>query len=128
MAIVYDPANAVSRTDAESIKKIVDSGIKIQGGGKLDAILVSVSELGKLSRAKIAFLTPGLSAHYTAINRATSAASIITITTDIECVRVAKCIIGVSTQPNLTIYYSKEAADNAKIEFSQAFSMLVKQP
>jgi len=128
MAIVYDPASTSSKSDADGIKKMVDAGITMPSGGKLSAILVSVNELGKLSRARIAFLTPGLSKYFTGINTATSAASILTISTDIGCVRAAKCIIGVSTKPSLTIYYSKTAADNAKIEFSQAFSMLVKQP
>ncbi len=128
MAVVYDPANATSVADAQEIKKIVAGGIRMPDGSKLSAQLVGINELGKLSRARIAFLTPGLQADFTDIGTATSAASILTISTDIECVRAGKCIIGVEAKPVLTIYYSKQAADNAKIEFTQAFSMLVKQP
>ena len=132
IGIAYNPLSSTSASDAHNIKAMIDAGektgIKLPGRGKLSAILVSVNELGKLSRARIAFLTPGLEAYFANINTATSAASILTITTDIDCVRAAKCIIGIETKPNLTIYYSKSAADSAKIEFSQSFSMLVKQP
>ncbi len=128
MAIVYDPADATSKNDAQAIQSIVQAGVQIPGGGKLSTILVGINELGKLSRAKIAFLTPGITSHYDDINTATSAASILTFSTDIDCVKAAKCIIGVVTKPSVIIYYSKPAAEAAKIEFSQNFSMLVKQP
>jgi hypothetical protein len=128
IAIVFDSTDSPSRADAFRIKAMIDAGMQVPGGGRLSAMMVSVNDLGKLSRAQIAFITPGLEAHFTDISTATSAASILTITTDIECVRAAKCIVGISTKPSLTIYYSKPAADSAKIEFSQAFSMLVKQP
>ena len=114
IAIVYDPADAASVADAEKIEKIVHDGMTIPGGGKLSAMRVSVSELAKLSRVKVAFLTTGLGPHFTSINTATSAASILTISTDLDCVRAAKCIIGVATQPGVSIYYSKAAADSAK--------------
>jgi hypothetical protein len=127
-AILYDPSNSASEADAKNIKKIIDAGMQAPGGNKLSAILVSVHELGKLSRAKIAFLTPGLGSYLDDISTATSAASILTFSTDIDCVRAGKCIIGITTSPSLTIYYSKPAAEAAKIEFSQNFSMLVKQP
>lgn len=125
MAVVYDPANAASKTDADNIKKIVDAGLDIPGGGKLSATLVGVGELSKLSSSKIAFITPGLSSQYGAI--AAAATGVLTITADIPCVKAGKCIIGVVTSPDVTIYYSKAAADAAKIDFSSAFTMLVKQ-
>jgi len=128
MAVVYDPANADSKTDAEGIKKNVDDGIDAPGGIKLSAMLVGVGELSKLSTAKIAFLTPGLSAHFDAIGAAAAGAGVLTISTDIECVKAGKCILGVATKPSVTMYYSKAASEAAKITFSQAFTLLVKQP
>src|SRR4051812_992719 len=61
IAIVYDPADPASMADAEKIEAIVSTGMTIPGGGKLSAIRVSVNELGKLSRVKVAFLTTRLS-------------------------------------------------------------------
>lgn len=125
MAVVYDPGNAASKSDADGIKKIVDAGVDVPGGGKVSATLVGVGELSKLSGYKIAFITPGLSAHYGAI--ASSSSGVLTITTDIDCVKAGKCTIGVVTSPDVTIYYSKAAGDAAKVDFSAAFAMLVKQ-
>jgi hypothetical protein len=125
MAVIYDPANAASKSDAEGIKKIVDGGVDVPGGGKLSATLVGVGELSKMSGYKIAFVTPGLSSHYGAIG--SSSSGVLTITADVDCVKAAKCIVGVVTSPDVAIYYSKPAADAAKIDFSSAFAMLVKQ-
>ncbi len=127
MAVIYDPADAVSSAEATGIKAIVDAGMPVPGGGKLSAILVGVGELSKLARAQIAFVTKGLTQYYADISTATSAASILTITTDIDCVSAAKCILGVATKPGITIYFSKTASDSAKIEFMQEFIMLAKQ-
>jgi hypothetical protein len=127
LGIIYDPTLMSSKSDAENIKKIVDAGIDLPGGGKLSALLVSVEELGKLSRVRAAFITPGLESHFADIALATSAASVLTMTTDVACVKAGTCIIGVATKPGVTIYFNKTAADAAKIEFSQAFAMLVRQ-
>jgi hypothetical protein len=128
MAVVYDPANAASKADAEGIKKTVDGGIDVPGGVKLSAMLVGVGELSKLSTAKIAFLTAGLASQFDAIGAAAAAAGVLTISTDVDCVKAGKCILGIVTKPSVTIYYSKPASEAAKISFSQAFTMLVKQP
>lgn len=126
MAVVYDPANAASKADAEAIKKIVDGGVDVPGGGKLSAALVGIGELSKLSGQKIAFVTPGLTSSYAAIGTAAAAGGVLTMTTDIDCVKAAKCVIGVVSAPAVTIYFSKAASEAAKIEFSSAFAMLAK--
>ena len=128
MAVVYDSANPVSKAEGEKVKSLIDAGIQLPGGGKLTALPITTAEIGKLSRAKLAYLTSGLGAQLNDVAAATAAASILTLTMDIDCVRVAHCIIGVETKPSVTIYFSKTAADDAKIEFVQAFNMVVKQP
>lgn len=49
------------------------------------------------------------------------------MSTDLGCVKANKCILGLVSKPSVDIYYSKSAADAAKITFSPAFTMLVKQ-
>ncbi|MDP9127182.1 MAG: hypothetical protein M3N08_02825 [Pseudomonadota bacterium] len=127
MAIIFDAAIPASKADADNVKAIVDAGINVPGGGKLSALLVNVNDLAKLSRVRLAFMTTGLAPHFADINLVTSAASVLTVSTDISCVTAGACIIGISNSPKLAIYFNKAAADAAKIEFSQGFAMLVRQ-
>jgi len=128
VAVIYDPSSAESKTDAESIKSDIDSGLEAPGGVKLAAHLTSTEELSGLSTAKIAFMARGLpKADYSRINAAASSAGVLTICTDIDCVRANKCVLGIVSKPQVEVYYSPAAAEAAKIGFASAFTMLAKQ-
>ncbi len=125
VAVVFDPAKPNSKAEAESIKAMIDSGMEPPGGIKLTATLVSSNEGHKMAGAKIVYIAQGSCSD--AVAATATAGGMLTISTDIDCVKAGKCIIGVVSKPNIEIYYSKAASDAAKIGFSQAFSMLVKQ-
>ncbi len=125
MAVIYDPANAESKSEADDVKTLIDAGLEVPGGVKITSLLVSTSDLAKLSGTKLAFVTKG--GCTAAAGAAATSSGILTMSTDIDCVRAGKCILGVVSKPSVEIYYSKAASDAAKIGFSQAFSMLVKQ-
>jgi hypothetical protein len=127
MAIVYDPANAESKAEANTVKSIIDAGLTGPGGIKISSLMVTTAELAKLSEAKLAYVTYGLKGSYDAIGAAASSNGVLTMSTDLECVKANKCILGVVSKPSVEIYYSKTAADAAKMGFAQAFAMLVKQ-
>ena len=127
IAIVFDPANGASKQEAGGIKAILDAGFEAPGDLKLTGVLVPVGDLATMADSKIAILTSGLSTHFDAISTAAASNSILTMSTDLSCVQANKCILGIVSRPNVEIYYSKTAADAAKISFSQAFKMLVKQ-
>lgn len=127
LAIVFDPANAESKTEAQEIKAVLDGNFQASGDIKLVGLLLPVQELGNISHHKIAIITGGLSKYYDAIGAATANTGILTMSTDLDCVRANKCILGIVSKPTVDIYYSRSAADSAKTGFSQAFTMLVKQ-
>lgn len=109
------------------MKAIVDNHFEISGDIKLLAVLVPTNDLNKLAGSRVALLTGGLSKYYEDINKIATSNSILTMSTDLACVRAGKCIIGIISKPMVEIYYSKSAAEAAKISFSQVFSLLVKQ-
>jgi hypothetical protein len=128
VAVIYDPASNISKADAEAIKSIFDQGLEAPGGVKLNAQLTAVGELSRLAGAKIAFLAHGLPvADYSAISAATSSAGVLTICTDIDCVKGNKCVLGVVSRPQVEVYYSPVAAEAANVSFASAFTMLAKQ-
>ncbi len=125
VAIIYNPALSESKTEAESLKATIDAGVEAPGGVKLTAILVSTDNLSKLSEAKIGIVTAGGCTD--AVSAAAATYGVLTMSSDLECVKANRCIIGVVSRPSVEIYLSKSAADAAKIGFSQAFIMIVKQ-
>ena len=127
LAIIYDPANSASQQEAAGIRAILDGGFKAPGDLKLTGMLVPVGDLGKMAGSRIAILTSGLSAHYSAISNTAAANSILTMSTDLSCVQTNKCVLGLVSKPHVEIYYSKAAAAAAKISFGQVFAMLVKE-
>lgn len=127
VAILFDPSSPASKMEADGIKAILNEGQLETRGVKFTGILVPVNDLGKMVGSRIAFLTGGLAAHYDAIHDTAANNNILTISTDLACVRANKCVLGIMSQPSVEIYYSKTAADTTKIVFGPAFTMLVKQ-
>lgn len=127
LAILFDPANAASKEEANGIKAILDGGFEAPGDLKLTGVLVPVSDLGKIAGSKIAILTDGLHAYYGAISAVAATNSVLTMSTDLGCVQANQCILGIVSRPHVEIYYSKTAAAAAKISFGQVFTMLAKQ-
>jgi len=125
VGIVFDPANGASKADADAIKAAIDGGLEGPGGVKLTGQMVAVSDLGKLSGAKIVILAAGVGkGSFDAIATASSGA--LTLSTDLDCVKSNKCVLGIVSKPAVEIYFSKAAADAAHIGFAAAFAMLAK--
>lgn len=127
VGILFNPANTASIEEAKGIKAILDNGFETPGNLKLTGRLIPVNALSTIAGTKIAVLTSGLNASYDAISAAAISNNILTMSTDVSCVRANKCALGIVSKPHVEIYYSKAAADAAKVGFGEAFTMLVKQ-
>lgn len=126
VAIVYDPANPASKSDADAIKAAIEASPTVSGM-TLTPTMVTISDLGKLAQSKMAILAYGLKSSFDAIAAAAVPGGTLTISTDLDCVKSNKCVLGVVSAPSVDIYYSKTAADAGKVGFAPAFTMLVKQ-
>lgn len=128
IALIYDPNSAASKADAEDVLPAFDRGIEAPNGAKYTALLVPVSDLGKISQARAAFLMQGTRGSMDAIYEAANAAHVPTMSSDLSCVQNNKCVLGIVTggASSVDIYFSKTAADAAKIVFAPAFMMLAK--
>jgi hypothetical protein len=125
-AIVFDPANAASKADADAIAAAIGSGLAIKGG-TLKAQLVPVNEIGSLGNVKVIFVAHGLGDHMSAVAEASRAGSILTISNDMNCVEVGLCVVGVESKPKVSIVVSKSATAAANLQFGAAFLMMVQE-
>lgn len=126
VAIVYDPAQSSSEQEANSLKSIIDSGLDLPGDLSVDGVMVPTTQMGKIAGSRIALITTGLDNYYNAISATSSQNKILTMSTDLNCVRQNKCVLGIISKPRVEIYYSRIAAENAQISYGEAFTTLIK--
>ena len=123
--IIYEPGNAASEAEAGAIEAAVGGGLAV-GGGTLRVRRVAANALARLAGAQVAFVTTGVRDQQQ-VGDAAARAGILTITSDIGCVRAAHCVVAVSSAPRTQITVSRAAARAANIRFGSAFLMLVKE-
>jgi hypothetical protein len=127
VAIVFDPASAESMADADAIKGSFDEGLGGPGSVALNGVLTSASDLGAIDRAKIIVVAKGVGqSALDAVAAAADATGALSISTDLDCVKAQKCVLGIISKPNVEIYISRRAAEAAKVEFAPAFTMLAR--
>ena len=124
MLVVYDPSQATSKQEANAIIAEIGDGLAVSSEITVSAIALPVDELVKNENAKLVFVTAGLNRSWDEMQHHFIGS--LSITTDINCVRAARCIVGVVSQPTVEIYYSPAAAEAQEISFSDAFAMLAK--
>ncbi len=124
MLVVYDPGNAASKQEAQSIVAEFGDGLRASSDVMVTASLLPVGELARHEDVKLVFVTAGLARSWDLLQR--QADGMLTITTDLDCVRADRCVVGIVSQPTVEIYYSRAAAEAQKIRFSDAFAMLAK--
>lgn len=127
MAIVFDPLNPESRADADGIKAFADDEGKGLGGERLIGMKVAVNDLAKLKGAKVVFVAKGVAADgLETVALVAAANGILSISTDLACVKAGKCVLGIVTRPTVEIYFSRSAASASHLGFSSSFIMLAK--
>lgn len=127
VAIVFDAANADSQKDADALKGILGSGLKV-GSATLTPVMVPVGQVDSaLGDAKVAFVTAGLAAQHEKIFAVTKAKKILSVSTDAACVQSARCVMGVKSEPKVEILINKAAAEASSVSFAPAFRMMISE-
>jgi hypothetical protein len=127
MAVAFDAARPESRMDAEAIKAAVDSGLDVPGGERLTAMTVAAEDLPKLKGATVIFLAKDIGPDALRVVAQSAAANgILSISTDVACVRANECVLGIVSRPTVEIYFSRAAAAASHLGFTSAFIMLAK--
>jgi len=127
MAIVFDPANPESRADADMIKAFADDESMAPSGDRLIGMKVAVNDLAKLKGAKVVFVAKGVGADgFETVALAAAADGLLSMSTDLACVKAGKCVLGIVTRPTVEIYFSRTAALASNLGFSSSFIMLAK--
>jgi hypothetical protein len=125
LAIIYDAKLPESQTEANSLYKTITGSFQAPAGVKLSVLMVATDDLSKLSSAKVGIVSKGSCTN--AVAEATARQGILTMTSDLNCVKANRSILGITTHPGVEIYFSRTAADAARVGFSQAFIMIAER-
>ncbi|MDR3441241.1 hypothetical protein [Telmatospirillum sp.] len=124
LAILYDSRNKDSQDDAKAILSWV---IAERNGVKTSVVpvLVDVHSLDTALEFQIGFLAAGTEASYAAVHDFARTHGVLTISSDLSCVRAAKCSVGVLGAPRVEVSVNRQVLEASGIVFSEAFRMMV---
>lgn len=127
LAVIYDGENKASVADAQTIQEWVNSGVS-SGKAELIPNLVDAHRLDMAPSFKLAIIasgtTPVLDSRildYALKNHA------LTISSDMACVQTGKCVVGVTSSPRVEVIINRAVATSYRVEFSEAFRMMVRE-
>lgn len=121
IGIVFDPASPGSVAEKNAIMAAI-------GGGHSAGAVTFVGrpvEAGGDGGAKVLFVTRGVD--YAAVGADARAKRIITIGSDIACVRAGNCVVGITTDPTVQIVVNHKAAAAVGASFRAAFRMMIQE-
>ncbi len=121
IGIVYDPTKPASVAEKNAVMAAISGGYS---AGPL-TIVGRPMEVGALGGAEVLFVTRGV--NYAAVGAEARARRVITIGSDIACVRSGACVIGISTDPTVEIIVNHTAAAAVGASFKAAFRMMIQE-
>ncbi len=126
MAVVYNPADAGSKADLDSIKSIIG------GGYSAPKHTITIKEVTEDQAASannpLVFVTSGVSAGAQAAlkDNATSNKSLI-VTSDMGCVEAGNCTLGIDVGSSVNITLNGSLYRDSGLSFDSAFEFMVKE-
>ena len=124
LGIFYDPQNLASVADAQSIETWFGTGA-VGTGNAWTPVLLDVRRLAELPALPAAILADGTERFSDGVADYASRHATLTITTDLACVRAAKCTVGITSQPRVEVILSRQASHQAGLSFPESFRMMV---
>lgn len=124
--VVYNPRVQESMNEIDQFKRdIIAHGDKI-GDRVVRYRLVTLADMG-MTGNKIAYISHGMQTDYDALFARAKAKSLLTFTTDFQCVAAQKCVMGIKAAPNIKIEVSRAATEASSLEFSQALKLMIRE-
>ena len=126
VAIAYAPSHPASLHDAESLLGAIGDGLHA-GSVTLTARLVPVDQLADAAGIAAIVVAGDLGADLDKVAQAAQRLQVPSISTELACVRSARCILAFSSEPTVEIVLNHAAASSAGVHFAPAFRLLVRE-
>ncbi|MBF0561837.1 MAG: hypothetical protein HQL37_07405 [Alphaproteobacteria bacterium] len=126
VAILYDPQIVESLADSRNIQNWVGKEAVLPNI-ELVPVPLDVGRLDNAAAFRVVIVTSGLEHHFDNILNYTRRNASLSITSDVNCVRDAKCVVGINATPTLNVFINQTAANACHIIFLSGFRMMVKE-
>ena len=122
IGVIFDPRIKESVDDTLAIVDWVSSSA---GHGGWTVSPVEMQKLSDAKGLKAVIIANGMASHYDRVAAYGRETGTVVISSDLVCVRSAKCTVGIATAPRVEVVVSFEEAHSSGIQFSEAFRMMV---
>ena len=124
LAVVFDPTLPQSVAELRTVVAALDGASRI-GAVTVHPLPVPVADLNRLTDFRFVLLVGGVQGYRQAIFEKTKGRGVVTISTDLDCVRAGFCVLGVAAQPRVQVLVNRLASQAAAVEFLVAFRMMI---
>ena len=122
--VIYDPDIKESVMDKDAVYDAIDGGTPI-GQAVIRTAPIPVAEIERIYGYKYLLITSGMDSYIPQIQKMVSGKGIVTISTNLSFVMSGKCVLGVTSDPNIKVILNRAAAKDAAVSFSTSFRMMI---
>jgi hypothetical protein len=124
VAVLYDQTHAGAADEAAAILKALQDSIGL-ARYRITPRLVEIRSLAALKGVKAAILTTGLDEE--AVQKYGVANQVLILSAGLACVKEHRCMVGVTTVPDIEIGVNMAAIEDGHIRFADGFELMVKE-
>lgn len=117
VGIIYNEKSGTSAKEAERLQEMMVDGFET-GRLTLQPTLIPIGQLRRLDAVDVAIVTDGMTAYYKTIAAATTARKVLSLSTDLNCVKSGYCLLGVEVRPRVNLLVNADQAAEIGVSFS----------
>jgi hypothetical protein len=88
-------------------------------------VLVDIQDLSSVEGVRVGFVASATEAGFGTILELARKNGMLTISSDLSCVRSGRCTVGVSSAPRVEVIVSRQVSQESGVNFTEAFRMMV---
>ncbi|ESQ75765.1 hypothetical protein [Asticcacaulis sp. AC402] len=123
-AIVYDASKPASVAEKDEVMAALGSGMAA-GSATIVGKPVEAGAIGSAGDVGAYYITRGV--NFTAVGSAAKSKKILSIGSDMACVKAGACVMGVAATPKVEIVVNSATAAAVGAKFKAAFKMMIKE-
>jgi len=124
LAVIFDSHNKESQDDARNIMTWLSPG-SVGGKTSLLPVMVDVHNLDEVQGVRVAFVASATETGYVAILEFARKHAVVTISSELSCVRAGICTVGIASTPRVEVLVNRHVSETSGVTFTEAFRMLV---
>lgn len=124
LAVIFDSYSKDSQEDARSILTWLTTE-PVAAKTSLLPVMVDVHNLEEARGMRVGFVAAATEAGYPAISEFARKNHVVTISSELSCVRAGICTVGIASAPRVEVIVNRRVSETSGVDFIEAFRMMV---